>query len=291
MNPAADVTSMPVPSLIAVGLVAVIGLLLWAAGGKALKVTFAGLGLLIGAGLGYLLGGWVKTGLPPWSIAAVVAVLAACLGLLVYRVAVAVALGLSLAVAVPLVVWGAFEWRAMPQAAQRTELESLPGAHSDPAATAPFDDNTASPIEEIKQRLDAMKDSLSASADLDQPVQEHLDRVQQFLDSLIDRALAVWSKAPEALRPFLILASCIGFVLGLLLGSLAPSFSTSFVTATGGSLIWLAAGNVLVGETALAETAWLPRSPVAWISWWAIGTIIGLAIQWTTRGRRADKPE
>jgi hypothetical protein len=298
---------LPAANLVVLGLIAVVGLLLWATGRRALRVTFAGLGLLIGAALGYLIGNAVHLGVPPWVSAAAGAILTACFGLLLYRFAVAVTLGLALAVAVPLVVWAADDWRrpspdAPPLDEARATLdapieapsEALPDDAPDAGAAADAAPKTEHPDElaaQVKQRLNALSERLGAAVRLDTAGHERLDRVQAFLDRLIDRAAAVWAKAPQPLRPFLAVAACIGFLMGLLLGSLAPSFSTSFVTAAGGAIIWLAAGSMLIAETPAGDASWLPRSPRAWIAWWGLAAVIGLGIQWTMRPKAADKSE
>ena len=81
-----------------------------------------------------------------------------------------------------------------------------------------------------------------------------------------------------------------GRLAGVLVGTLAGALRAKVVTAFGGSLLWLSCAGVLVAATDLPEGPWLPATPVAWLALWVITAVIGLAIQWTFRPKRADKP-
>ena len=53
---------------------------------------------------------------------------------------------------------------------------------------------------------------------------------------------------------------------------------------------WMVGGWAGATRFGLEDAAWLPSSPHVWLLAWLIISVIGLAIQWTIRPRRADKP-
>jgi hypothetical protein len=103
---------VPLAGMVPLVLLLLVGLVLWGAGNKVFRAAFAVVGLLLGAGIGWLLGGTLNLGMPAWVVAVVGAVLLACVAAVTYRLAIAGALALVLGVASPLAVLTINEWQS-----------------------------------------------------------------------------------------------------------------------------------------------------------------------------------
>ena len=86
----------------------------------------------------------------------------------------------------------------------------------------------------------------------------------------------------------MMIAAIVGAFTGLLIGSVASKTSVSVVTSFGGSLLWIMATLALVRDVGLAADPTAVFGPPLWMGLWTSVAIIGLAIQWTFRPRRAD---
>lgn len=320
---------LPLAGLIPLALLLIVGLLLWAAGSKVFRAGFAAAGLLIGAGIGWLVGGTVNLGVPVWIIALVGAVLVACLAALTYRLAIAGALAIVLGVASPLAVLTVNEWQngtaAVDDPDVPSQVEDEPLAPTEPDAPDPVDEDfTGRAMDEIDRWLrerfgEQIRDRLPASVtdklrerELDDELaeqisqgleadengwsflngefDEHIETMRNMAERTAQALREAWRDAPESLRPILVAAGVVGGLLGVLIGALVPTFSTTIVTAFLGALLWLTALRVIAEKLAISESLWLPTTGTGWLSMWVILALLGLGIQWTFLKRKADKP-
>ncbi len=130
--------SIDAPAVITTLVLAVIGLILWAAGRRILRGSFALIGLAFGGVLGIGVGSAFDLGIPAWTIGIVCGIIVACVAAFAYRGVLAAALALILGTAFPLGVWTALD---VQQYMARHEAESEPDLASED--DAPIDDNSA----------------------------------------------------------------------------------------------------------------------------------------------------
>ena len=315
-EPAPAILDLPVAGMLPLVIAAVIGLMMWGAGPRLMKVSVACLGLLSGGVIG-----WGVTELlpddmqlPGWALILVVAVATACLAVVAYRLVVTVVLAGLLALLVPL---GA---RAL--AMERPDLFGLDtpalaverGDEPGPAAVV-IDPDAPTPVspdapdnDVLDDWIDSLEETLNATAEdarddavatgvddlrdrlgLDEATtDEALSRAGDVVDTVRTRAVETWDETPDRIRPLLLALAVAAGLAGIMLGALAPTFSTAIVTALGGSLLWMTCGLALLGQTDLPPVPWLPTTATAGLIWWIAVALIGLIIQWTLRPKPAD---
>ncbi|HRQ74793.1 MAG TPA: hypothetical protein PK098_02625 [Phycisphaerales bacterium] len=300
---------LPALSLIPVGLLVLVGLLLWGAGRRVLRTGFAAVGLLVGGGIGWLLGDSFNLGVPAWIVAVAVALVLAAVAALLYRFAVAGALACVLAVAAPLAVVvitelnPRVELRA-PQADDADVDDASPPATPSERKPDEFD-KWLDPERWIKDQIkDRLPGQLGENGELGQPLTpreigerfgmsdemgEQIDRLESYARRLIDAIGSVWSQTAPAIRPYLVASAIGGALLGLMLGAMAPGFSAAIVTAFGGSLLWLGGGRLIAEHMGYADASWMPAAGTSWLTIWVVTAMVGFAIQWTFHRRKADK--
>lgn len=315
---------LPLASLIPVGLLLAVGLLLWAAGRKVLRAGFAIAGLVIGAGLGWILPSATGLNVDPWIPAFVLGVIVACVAALTHRLAVAGALAVVIGVAAPMAVSVVDE---VMQGEHQPDAEMAPsdGEAAENAGEAERDEpngpdeydlffGTDDPssggiMERPEFADDPMEEDAGDSADgdwrsdlqdaaVDEAARDAAERVgieDEQLDAVKEHAKRIlsgikewWMSQPDRLRPALISAGIAGFILGILVGTVAPMASASAVTAFGGSLLWLSSARVMAVSLGLGG-GWLPQSATVNLIIWIIVAIIGIGIQWTLRRKQADE--
>lgn len=300
---------LPLISLIPIGLLVVVGLLLWGAGRRVLRTGFAAVGLLVGGGIGWLLGDSFNLGVPAWVAAIIAGMALACIAVLLYRFAVAGALACVLAVAAPLAVV------AVTELNPHVELRAPDTDDPDGGEAAPLGGPTERKPDEFDKWLDPerwikdqIKDQLpgqlGADGELIQPLTpreigerfgmtdemgEQIDRLESYARRLLDSFTAAWAQTAPAIRPYLIASAIGGALLGVLIGALAPGFSAAIVTAFGGSLLWLGGSRLIVESLGYTEASWMPARGMSWLTIWVVASLVGFAIQWTFHPRKADK--
>jgi hypothetical protein len=288
---------LPLAALIPVALLVIVGLMLWAAGRRLLRVSFAATGLVLGGVAGWLIG--EAFGLAfPWIPALIGAVVLAALAAVLYRATMAAATAVILAVAAPLAVLTVAE--ASPQievSAQRADDE---GAVDTPPTDAPPQPSEPDDIEQWlreKVREGAREHAEGLAVDSSQALAERLppdvaaqyDRLKEYFARLWNGLRQTWAETSPALRPYLAGSAILGAALGMFIGILAPGVTASIVTAFGGSLLWLGGARVLGEHFALTEASWLPGRGMTWLLLWIVVALIGFAIQWRFRAVKADK--
>ncbi len=307
------ITDLPLAGMIPVGLALIAGLLLWVAGRRILLGAFAAIGLILGGTAGWMIGELMGLGMQIWIPAVVGGIVFACVAALASRLVVAVAFALTLGIAAPLAtmtlaqIGGSSD--AQPTQDQIAEPGDLaaqvpPGPRS-PDESIPWfdkpppDRSTQTPSEArpagppLDPSLDSARDlaaeSLRESFEIPEQAQRYVDHIQHIAEQLAGALKAKWATTPASARPTVIASALSGLLVGMLLGALARGFSAVVVTAFSGSLLWLSCAWTLVSRAGLSEASWMPESSGSWLGWWMGAAVIGLAIQWTMRRKRADK--
>jgi hypothetical protein len=294
------ILELPWPGLIPVGLLLLVGLLLWAAGRRVLRTGFGAAGLVLGGVLGWAAGGLdvvAAMNVPAWVFAAVAAVVAALIFAAAYRLVLAAAVAVLLAALAPLAVWTASEVGAVRLGGQEAVAQQ-PLLRGSPA------DEGGEPTNDLERWVEEV---LGTGGDRSEPVigeeetpapppegDDDTGVWRAWWDSasevLIELPRRVWTETAGPLRWTILAAAAVGGLLGLVLGAAAPAFSAAVVTALGGSMIMLASAWTLAAKVQLPQGPWVPTTPTAWLIWWLVLSVIGLGVQWTLRARRADKP-
>jgi hypothetical protein len=280
---AQTIQQMPWTAMAPVGLLMVLGLLLWARGRKVLRTGFALAGLIVGGAAGWVLGESLNIGIPPWVTAIMTGILLCCVAALAYRFAMGVALALVLGAAAPLSVLTLHEWKGVPS---QSALDKMNEQSADAIASVKADGDAAKAT--VRNALDNAELALG----LEEDKNEQLELLRTYAQQLFDAVHVEWGKTPESLRPTLIASGVIGFVIGGLLGVLFPAVSASIVTAFGGSMLWLGSAHILLLRAGAGDSFFMPRSSMTWLMVWLAASIIGLALQWILRGKpepKADK--
>ncbi|MEM7228303.1 MAG: hypothetical protein AAF432_05730 [Planctomycetota bacterium] len=300
-EPLPSIQSVPWTELIPLGMITVLGLVMWLAGRRCLKAGFAAIGLVLGGSAGWIGASTIDVGIEPWIPAILGGLLLATIAALAYRLTLAATLAVVIGISGPVMVRTIAHARGMPYA---TEVGNEAGESMLDAFAN--DDVVEEEPDEIDQwlqdRLEAeardeiestVTDQIRETADrlgLSDHAEKGLEEVRTFgawLRAALDRE---WARTPEAIRPTVLLAGVTGVLLGALLGAVAPVISASIVTAFGGSLLWLGGTNVFATRVGL-PTDWMPESPAVWLLVWFIVACIGIAIQWTTGRKNADNRE
>jgi hypothetical protein len=291
----------------------VIGLVLWAAGRRVLRPSFAALALIAGAGLGWVAGSNIDLGVPALAVAIIAALLCMCFAAMAFRALVATSMAAIIGVAAPMAVWGGAVIRngGPPAAAQAMDGDRAASGAPLPEPSPPdefdawlaqgtggsattddqTDDDPADVMAEggrVSDDLRALADTLELDVTFTPEAEAHIERAGSYVRAVSDWGHSVWERTPPVLRPGLVVAAVIGAITGLLVGTLASSFCVSIVTACGGSLLWLASSIAMARELELSQNLYAELTPATWLLAWAVISVIGLAIQWTFRPAKAD---
>ncbi len=306
------ITELPIAGMIPVGLALIAGLVLWAAGRRILLAAFAAIGFVLGSAAGWMIGELMGLGMQIWIPAVVGGIVFACVAALASRLVVAVAFALTLGIAAPLATMTLAQIGGssddQPTQEQIADPEGLAGPIPDiplPEEVAEWLDRidpgfrNQGPPEAQPERappdlpldlpLDLASESLGESLEIPEQAQRYVDHIQHIAGQLAGALKAKWATTPASARPTVIASALSGLLVGILLGALARGFSAIVVTAFSGSLLWLSCAWTLASRAGLSEGSWMPESSGSWLVWWMVTAVIGLAIQWTMRRKRADK--
>ncbi len=273
-------------ALIPVGLLFLVGLVLWASGRRALR-TVVGIGGLVAGAVAGMAGARAPVldliKLPTWSYAVVGAIVAAIIVLLLYRLVLAASVALLFAALAPTGVWIAVEAGKVDFSSDESIAQS-PLFAQEPWREAGIEDVPPLPPPPELVPVEG-KEPEVAAAETRAAWLEWIEKTVQFA---VDVPRAVWEDSEESLQWILVAVAAIGALLGLLLGAAAPSMSAAIVTASLGSML-LGSSAWTIGTALDVPLGWAPASPIALLGWWAVAAIIGLGLQWTLRPRRADR--
>ncbi|MCZ6834276.1 MAG: hypothetical protein O7G85_00745 [Planctomycetota bacterium] len=319
-----SIQSLPFASLVVSTLLVVIGLILWAAGRRVLKPSFAALALIAGAALGWLIGSRMDFGVPPWAYASIIALLCMCFAALAFRALIATSMALVVALAAPLALWGGAELRGgssefgQPDesifqlggggnsANNKENVDSDPendeidnwlsdrfgDPESEPEKVSDQTDDDQEELESdtvnLTDELQSMANKLDLVISIDDNTEKQIVAAGSYARAISDWAITIWNHTPENLRFSLTVTSVVGGITGLLMGVLASSFCISIVTSFGGSMLWLASTVALAREMELSENLYTQMPPETWLLGWVGIAIIGLVIQWIFRPAKAD---
>jgi hypothetical protein len=327
MSDPVQTMSLTVDDAIPLGLAMLAGLVIWGSGGRLLRPGFAAAGFALGGALGWVVGMLLPdaSAIPVWSVSLVTALLLGALGALATRVLVSIGLALMLALAIPWAIattaalrpaWFGLPATAAEAAApspvaaepvgpigpERDELDAwVESLEQPPGGPVDHDQAAVRPPEPAGQDTTVAGDGqpplpesialLGDELGLDREhAQETVDKANRLIAGLVEGANGRWGRTPAALQPTLVAAAIVATICGIVVGTLAHGFSATVVTAFAGSLLWLGCGGALVSRAGLGDGPWFPDGPTAWLAWWLSAAVIGLAIQWTLRPKRADKP-
>ena len=306
------ITDLPLAGMIPVGLALIAGLLLWVAGRRILLGAFAAIGLILGGTAGWMIGELMGLGMQIWIPAVVGGIVFACVAALASRLVVAVAFALTLGIAAPLATMTLAQLGGSSDAQPTQDQIADPRDLGGPIPDIPLPDEVAEwldridpgrpnhdPPEAQPERappdlpldlpLDLASKSLGESLEIPERAQRYVDHIQNIARQLKDALKAKWDTTPASAQPTVIASALSGLLVGMLLGALVRGFSAVVVTAFSGSLLWLSCAWTLVSRAGLSEASWMPESSGSWLGWWMGTAVIGLAIQWTMRRKRADK--
>ncbi len=317
MNDASQtILNVPWVELIPVVLLAVVGVVFWAAGRRVLRPGIAAVGLIIGGGLGWAIGSALNLGVPAWAVAIVAGLLLACIAALAHRLAVAAALAVVLGLAPPMAVIAVGQLGNVADALGEFDIDGATenDSNRDSKLTDEFtkwldesgearDDDDARDVEhsaveredldgELRDELadaavDRARDDLADRVDIPQQAREQLARVKSFFQWLGGEIGETWNNTPERQRPALVIAAVFGVLVGAILGTLAPTFSSIIVTAFGGAMLWLFCAGLIVQRAELPAISALSGAD-RWLLLWLITSLVGVGIQWMFRPRKAD---
>lgn len=277
----------PWTGLIPVGLVVLVGLLLWAAGRRVLPACLAMLGLLLGGAIGWVIGESINVGIPPWAVAAFGAVALALFAALAYRLAVIAALAIIFGLAAPLSVLVVHDVRSGNASSVKESSQGLMGQIRDTFA------RHEEAQDEASEALEEIDENIQKQLGLSEQGQEHLGELRTMAQRLIDGGKELWSKTPGDLQPTLAASAVLGVFLGIIVGLLVPSIAATAITSMGGSALWLSGAHLLAVRFGMADAGWMPATSARWLLVWLITSLLGIGLQWIFRTRKAapaDKP-
>ncbi len=284
------IQDLPTLGMIPVGLLVVVGLVLWSAGRRVLRAGFAAVGLIIGGVAGWVLGDSLNLAVSPWVVMALLALVMACVGALVFRLAVASMLAIVCGVAAPLAVITIAELQEGDgSSASSPEIAPEEPSATDEASGWLEDHNFGEDIDIPADALDAGTEIVGQQFDISEGAMETIGEARSYGERLWEAARAHWNRTPEGLRPTIIATAVAGLLAGVLFGTLAPSLGASLVSSFGGSLIWLSGIRVLAGQMGDSIAGWMPSSATSSLAAWLIISITGVVIQWIFRPKQADK--
>jgi hypothetical protein len=277
----------PWTGLIPVGLVILVGLLLWAAGRRVLPACLAMLGLLLGGAVGWVISESINVGIPHWTVAALGAVALALFAALAYRLAVIGALAIVFGLAAPLSVLVVHDVRSGTASSLKESGQGLMGQIRETLSRHETAQNeSAAGVQEIEE-------SIQKQLGLSEKGQQHLGELRTMAQRLVDGGKELWSQTPKDVQPTLAASAVLGGFLGIIVGLLMPSIAASAITSMGGSALLLPGAHLLAVRFGLEGASWFPSTSARWLLVWLITSIVGLCLQWIFRTKRpapADKP-
>jgi hypothetical protein len=293
----------PAAHLLAAGGV-IVGLVLWGAGEKILRIVFAALGALVGAALGFFL-------LPTFAPEMVLGFPSPHVGLFagsmvgliftltIYRIAVAVLLAGGLSVAAMLVAGAVVLSPPLSD-------HGIPGgdqtAHSSPASAPDGDERAAAEARDPGSSAAATGREGEAAplhaegegpGDHDrfrgaiEAVGPMAERIRVFVAARWDEFGESWGELAGRQQAVIVSAALSGAVVGFVLGFLFPRRSAAAATAMSGAAVampafaWLFKAMEAPGAALL-----LSLPPIGWLIIWMVAAAAGFTIQ-SVSGRRA----
>ena len=247
------------------------GAMLWIAGRRVLKPTFAVLGALAGG----FLGNAIVPGMGIDSMfglsggmagAAVGGALGALAAILIFRVAIGVLAAI--------VVSGL----AILAASIFIQTSEPPPSVTDAPSESALVEPENSLDEDSSTWRDGLRDDVTQGA---KDIAAGEKEAGQFVTDLYRGLKAeLWDPLEAGDKMLLTSSGLAGFVGGLALGVFAPKKTTALVTAFAGAGMWLPALYFLSQSLDLPGKAMFERKPIEWLAIWLVISMTGLFIQW-----------
>jgi hypothetical protein len=275
------------------------GLLLWLAGHKVLKASFAAVGFVGGFFAGFMLAAAFDVGVPGWLAGIVMAMAMAVMASLTYKMAVATGCAIALGTLMPMAavalhnhgMLGKLVDRMppMPSSEGLLPLAPPPGeSESGPGAGETADSEEELSLENIQRIIKEAQgelDALTAEAE----DASWLTRASGWSTDTATKVHGRWEQTPPPMRTLLVGAAAVGAFLGFAGGLLATTWAAMLATAIVGG------AAIMIGGAGLAQ--FLSGSPIltepshfgALAAVWTGISCLGLVIQAKVRSKRADK--
>lgn len=279
-----------------------VGLSLWAVGGKVCRAMIATAGLLLGgvagASIAPQIGPLHSLPVPP-TLSGMAG--GACIGVLMGLAAFRFVVGAA----------GAASLAAVGALAVAVSLSGQPGALGEPiGVTDPVRAHVDSIVDEYRRTLgntgsaniDVRTDrALAARPTTPTPAPEgsilNLATSRDWRavgDTMSNDLEARWASMPIRSRSGIVGGALSAGVLGLLLGFLAPKRSAALITAILGAGLTLASGgfliNVFSADLPTSVTGVLNAEPKHWLVAWGSLSLLGVAAQWHSLKRPTARP-
>lgn len=285
------IEELPPAVLVSVCLMVIVGIGLWAAGRQLLKPCVAVMGALLGGTGGWLIGEQLTLGPPPWACGLTLALIMACLAVLLFRVVITMTLAGVIAMAAPVGLLAAAQYQDLWPGS--TDEEAPPIVATAEEAVRPVDPLTAFFERDRSAQLDTVEESLGFASEfapetLDPETVDRISEARTFVEQVIEDAQAAWERTPVRLRAPILVSTVIGLLVGLVLGTFAPTTSTTIVTAFGGSLLWLTGLHTVLVHVGEPAAQIMPNTPAATAAVWLSIALFGVLIQWIFRAKPAD---
>lgn len=301
--------SLPEGGMVPLFVALAAGIALWLAGVKIVRLVF----LVLGAALGGFVGAVLMplTGLPSFELGPVT-LNPGFTGLIVGGIFGALAAMAMLRLVITFTAAG-----AMAVAGATAALIFLHFNPTNPSDAAPTDPALAenapalfdpSPQlgqlaeQQTAEAMDRLNNALppdsTASGLIDdlnteenrERIRDAAERSKAYLKGVSDKLRADYNSRPARDKLVILSSTVAGLALGMLIGVAMPKRSAAFVTALGGSALWLAAGVTLIRANADPDPGFLSQPPVTWAVVWAVAAIAGMAIQFGLIKRKGNKP-
>jgi len=278
--------SMPVSAHGAVALVLLAGAVVWIFGRRLFRPMLVLAAAVFGAGVGFVAGAAIPhewSILWPVGLGAVIAMLGA---IVAYRFVMAMLLALSLGLAAPLGFFAYAELTGMYEGEPASEISD---EQLVPEQLRDIPRDIVEDLNDRSKRLLERDDEREQGEDEQEPQPQWREQLDATVAFILKTAAQNWQDAAGKQKLVTILVAAGGVIGGILLGVLWPTAAASIVTSLAGSLIMLSSGYWLLMRSGLSVDGLLPGSSAGVLAWWLAAAIIGLVIQSSLGGKKADK--
>ncbi len=271
---------LPVFALIAI---TVVGMALWAVGGRFVKPSVVLVASGAGGYAGFTLGENFDPALGPWIGLALGVAAGVLVGIWLFRLAAGILLAAFLAVAAPTATAVAVDYDLAAQ------TQALVDVVRDAATGTSDADEAETASDSIAPR--ALADTPDAEPN-DEPVTSRgvLQRagawMAGFLTDAAEGGQDIWDGMTPSEQRTIIAAGVLGALAGLVIGSIAPVLAMAVLTAGIGAAAILGAGSNLALHFRPEWEGSFPSSPIAWAAIWISVAFLGVVLQIAPQRKR-----
>lgn len=282
---------MPGGLAAAILLTLIAGLILWLAGARVMKATFAAGGVALGGLIGFLLPALAEVdhvGSAPAPLLglAVGGVVGLLVAVAIFRASMAMAAAGSFAVAgfVGAAAFLNFAPELLPaEWADDAPLASLVAHGQDRPGEGAADGEMAVSAWALPAGLLEPLDPTMANA-----VGHGWTRMLGFAGGLRSQIEGLWDELTDRERAMLAVVTLAAAAIGLCIGLSAPQRSAAVVSAMAGAAVWLVSFASLAGAVRLPGREVLAQPPMVWASIWLVVAVAGLIFQYRGLRTAAD---